>query len=728
MIRSAGNGFEVTLKAVRIPTDVFLQSLMALASSESADIATGVIWHIAPFVSAWGHTFNQTQRDAFWHALVNLSCFVSESPDLEGLLTGIEELALRSSCIHRDYLYFLADRSITAFALRAHLFVSLYDFYPPRFFGDNSEFFARLLPVTLSNGVIESRARQLQVMFAMHLTCEQLCSVEGLPEAFWTLLLEMSDAIGIGFRDFDAPVGKLKILVPEFFAMANPIIDSALEQLQDPSSSFQQCVHQAANFASLFPFLNRVAMLSFLESLRQLVDGAPDSDLPLLKEISIRFQDSLPNRLSEDQIRGLFDTMNRQPDSSGKFFLTAQFWTVFSEIDCGFASSFVDSICGWLEHPSFSPIVFSLIAECVVPQLRESQAELAQRLVPILYELLDLPNAQAVHFAMRAFREFWREGILSPDRFLPSLLEIIKRAAPACVWQHFKLIDELINSENAYACAEVKMFVAQSLRNPPSDPLSLAALVDTAATLETPSDHPTAGGTFAAACQLLATHNPAALPVAFRYIACYARSAQAVSRQVFVAPFRAAMEVITAATLPQKELKAISYWAAVLAAKFENRDEFHFQENLIDAQIEMGDPGVHRAVTILQKIWKRVAVPAACVFLEKVVRAARKTECVRLVNAVLSLMISMAAAHHRSFVGTIIEFKQVLIQGKLAIFGGFPIWQFDDQSFRGFLFLKKIQKSKMVLSVSEVYDLAACITLMKATMLPLTDQSSCLIN
>jgi hypothetical protein len=155
-------------------------------------VIAGVLFHIAPFRSMQIHTFDESVSEAHWIAFVRCSHFVTESSDLEGLVAGIQEIALRNNAVHPAYLAFLVDPSIEATPLRIQVFVALHDSFPPLFFSDNSESFATLLPIGLLNERIEFRARFLQIMFAMPLTTEQICSIPQLPEIFRFVCLKWS--------------------------------------------------------------------------------------------------------------------------------------------------------------------------------------------------------------------------------------------------------------------------------------------------------------------------------------------------------------------------------------------------------------------------------------------------------------------------------------------------------------------------------------------------------
>jgi hypothetical protein len=199
--------------------------------------------------------------------------------------------------------------------------------------------------------------------------------------------------------------------------LENPVLDSELAQLGNPASSFRDSINLISTYIAIFLFFDQDEILIFITSVASVINRTPEEELPLLKELPARFEDYLPDQLSEDHIRCLSETLNPIDDSPWKFFHASQFWSQFSEGHSTFVSFFTDCLCNWVHQPTFSPILFVLIVESGIGLLKETESGIAHRFVAILFELLDSPNLQIVHFGIRAIRELGGKDFSLPKTF-----------------------------------------------------------------------------------------------------------------------------------------------------------------------------------------------------------------------------------------------------------------------------------------------------------------------
>jgi hypothetical protein len=319
---------------------------------------------------------------------------------------------------------------------------------------------------------------------------------------------------------------------------------------------------------------------------------------------------------------------------------------------------------------------------------------------------------------MRSFREVWREGFITPQDFVLSLLEIVSRSVPESLKYHFKLLDELLKSTNTYARLQIEHFILTQFSQEPSEPLSLAMLIGIATT------HSQKGGplnekAFTIGSDLLVVQNQDTVLAATRAIACYAKYSEEPNPELFRTSFWTLLEIINAGNFPPKLLQHISFHTAIISHRFENTNEFHFPEPILDALLDSNEDGILCAITILQLIWKFVAVPTANNFIEKVITGIENVKSLYSVNAALKLISRMSGAHHETFHNAIIHFKRFILESKLIVFNGFPIWKFNAPTFQGFQFLERIQKNHFVLNLSEAYDLASWFIPLPVKMIPL---------
>jgi hypothetical protein len=92
-------------------------------------------------------------------------------------------------------------------------------------------------------------------------------------------------------------------------------------------------------------------------------------------------------------------------------------------LDSTFAARFADAVSNWVSAPSFSPMLFALIAESCFSSVT-AESVFGTRFIPIVYQLLDSRNPLIVRFGVRAFKEIWDAGLITSEFFIePTSME-----------------------------------------------------------------------------------------------------------------------------------------------------------------------------------------------------------------------------------------------------------------------------------------------------------------
>lgn len=695
--------------SIVVPAEHFLELLQNFRTLQSAEAFTGLIFNIAPMLGIHCCAINSEQQSRFWEAISELCMCVNTFPNIYGLVRGIEKLAMRCGYIHDEFLKLLANPEVELSVLRPYLFVTLFDLFPESYFQHQQEFFATLLPQAMSPPhLLCHRARQLKILYALHLSPEKLHGVPGLVDSFWALLFEMAENLGNAFYDFIPFVRKMKMCTRPFFEEQFEIVSNALSKLENPENSVEVCFRMIVYYVGLFPFFDRANMIRFLADVVKIVDCFTEELWKKVSTLTLAFECSIGDQLSHEEFESFFEFLGSLPDSSGKYYVSAQFRSVFAELDSAFFDIFMEKMNLWVADSTFNPAAFGYLMALMVDEFESDDDSTLNRILPHLFQCCSSQEATVIRYGTKAFLNLWREEKISVDAFIHVFLALIPQAPPQSLRYFFKVLDEVLDEGNLSTLAFLNEFVVSMLQGDSlANPILTGLLLDFEIELQkhaTKDSDPILGNCFNIARLLLTTDSPQCYPMAARVIAHCVRRRKVPPEEV-IESYRRMLQILTIPGIGEDVLSDIALFTAVISDHFKSVAEFLYPIEVINRWIESSNESeVATALKVLHIISPQMKPLVATTMAEKVLSIARKTTRPILVDRTFRFIGSLARTGSAAFDRVITCLKASAFQGSMAIFQDQELWSMPCCcSF--FSFINKILQGGRRLAYSECFDL-----------------------
>ena len=701
--------------SIVVQAETFVELMLQFRTIESRDALTGLVFNIAPVVGMHCCSRNVERNTKFWVALTEMCKVIDTFPNIHGLVQGAAELALRDGQIHDGFLEFLANPEFEAPVLKPYLFTALYEMFPEMYFQSNKEFFASLLPRAMSEPhLLGRRARQLQVLYSLHLTSEQLHSVPGLIDCFWNLLFEMAEKLGSSFYDYIPFVRKMKMCTRDFFDEKFEQVTNALTKLEDPGNSVQTCFEMVVYFVGLFPFFDRENMIRFLGDVVTVVDSFDRDMWTKINTLTLAFDCSIGDQLSQDELRAFFDYIGSLPDSSGKYYLGTQFRGFFKEIDGQFLSNFGQKMCSWVTTPTFNPVAFSYMMALMADRFEDDDSDPnLNRAIPSLFQCCASKDPLIVRYAVKAFLYLWRNGCIVAARFLDTFLALIPDASPESLRYFFKALDEILENDDVSTVESIDRFATSHIASvSESGPILAGFLIDCEISVQrqvkSEPDEATVA-CFNVAKSLLTTDVQQCYPMASRVIAYCVRHAN-IPPDDILATYQRMLQLLNTPGIEQDVLASLAYYTARVSDNYKDKEPFLYPVELVNRWIgSSSDDDVGIGLEVIRIVWPQMRPLVVSTLADKVIAIAKRTTCRTLVDRTFNFVKSLVKSDESVFQHSIKDLEVSAFQGAMAIYRDSPVWH-----MRGycvfFQFVESIVRAKKSLSYSECFDMIGWLT------------------
>ncbi|OHS97931.1 hypothetical protein TRFO_35771 [Tritrichomonas foetus] len=432
-----------------------------IRSIESHEVVCGLLFNMIPFITV---DLSSELISQLWIDLINASSFIVSYPQIFGLVEVLRSLSNLCGCVDQSYLDFLQNPQIPAPLVRPYALESLYEYLPAGFLTNDissdfnmKQFFAEVITDALLDGTIHHRSFMIQLLFALHLTDDQMRAVPNLPKNFWRTVFDISCQEN-EFYKLLVPVRKLKILVPSFFEDDNESIESVLTDINEKArENIENCLPIVLNCIKVFPYFSIKYTIQFIDILISIFDGFDLNHWRNIKEIShLIFESIYDARFTPDQIKATYNFTANLPLNQGNFFLSIHFNELFSEF-YDFSTPFLDNLVKWKEEShSFNAVIYFFCVTELSEFLCSETNVLYSCIVPSIFDFLENSNHEiVVYSAIKALKHLYREDAIKTNDFLNTFFDLTQKTNPLFLKFYFSLIKEIEEYTSEYDNGEI---------------------------------------------------------------------------------------------------------------------------------------------------------------------------------------------------------------------------------------------------------------------------------
>lgn len=420
-----------------------------LQDSPSPQFITGLFVHFPSFITP---ELNPDIINQLWIDVINATQFISCHEDSIGLLESIRCLTTVSVEIHPDFLNYLCDTNVPIDPFRPYVLENLFKYFPATYLTldeetqSNKKFFVHLLIPALSEGNITHRSYMIQLLFALHLTSDQINSIPELLPPFWSLVYDISQQSNLNLL---IPIRKLKVLNYPFFENENPFIQKVLTDLHSnicvPSDDI---LEHALNLFKIFIFFPTPQIIEFLSLFIDIISNLSVQWINI-KSISHSLDASLGiiQDIPSNQIKEIWKFVNSVPDIPSKYFVFVHFHTFFNEY-YDFTNIFIQSLCQWKEKDNFDPVIFSFCACRFAEHFYNDQELFENAIRPSIEKFVTVKgNFLLAYLAIKSLKHFYRENLISGEAFIDYLFNIVLECEYTSYEHLFKFLIEIVDDE-----------------------------------------------------------------------------------------------------------------------------------------------------------------------------------------------------------------------------------------------------------------------------------------
>lgn len=447
ILEKQGDSLLSNPKAIYLPRgniDVKSEQILTLLHNineiESPKVITGLLMNLSSFI-----TIGSTEQ--VWADLKNVFPLVTNYLDIYGIMETLRLLIVLDGEANNIFLNFLVDPSIPLDTVRPYALETLYDYLPPGYLTCDDErklFLSELIINSLSTGDIYHRSFLIQLLFALHLTADQILSLSNLQEEFWPIIFDISLEKD-NFAELLHPARRLKLAVFPFFEQENTIVSQTITDFESSIENSNGHISMMLNLFKIFYLFSTKDMKDFLGLTYNIFLNFTDEEWSDIKTISNCIYEGVNDSVFvESQAQEIYNFAGSLPGTSGKYFIFVHFVDVFKE-SCDFVDQLVQEICSdWMESETFNPVVFSFVISQVSEYLNPKEQIFQEAIYPAIFSFIETEGNPLLNYtALKALKYFHRDKLVNSNDFLNSLLELTLNANPETLKYYFQIISDV---------------------------------------------------------------------------------------------------------------------------------------------------------------------------------------------------------------------------------------------------------------------------------------------
>lgn len=690
----------------------------------SRNFRVGFLFNASPYLNNLV-AVNEEEQKKICYCFINAAEYINDFPEVLGLAEGIHKFVMKMNEIHPLLLEYIKNpiTNNTSSQLRSLLFEFLYDYYPPGFFKENNDFFGSLIPKALESGTIYHRSFMIQIIFALNLSLDKLCSISNLREMIWKLVFEINEIkSNTEFEQLVSPLNKLKIMMPKLFEMENPFIE---ESIMDLESSYN--IEKLYNLIRLFPYFSIKYMKQFLNLLISVLDNFSDEDWLNSKKLIHSFDYFNENKFNEEQISCIYKYLSEFPLKTSIFFILGNFSDLFSDLYYDFPLKMLKKISKWKLTSDFNLSIFCFVISYIDKYIHKDNKILLETIIPTIFSALHSNNILHIYYGKRGFLSLWREDLISPKDFTNTIISYLTEAPCKSLKYYFKIIDEIIDSENNYSLRILDNFIRDSLDQELSisNHILFGYLLNSLCNImyiQQPEHH--IPESFDYKCLnlsklLLESKFVETYSFASRYVFYFIKNNNEYKNELISTIIQLMFNIIINNILDYSNpITGLNFYFTEIEDLLGGKDIIPFEiikKQLFSSNSELILNSLTNLRTLIQYYPEDTVKEIMCYL----ITLSKTTDNLEIMNKIFQFFKRIMSLNHHICEKYVIELKNLCFQSRLSILNGRQIYLMKNNYFTFYSFVSKIIKTNhKILTYGEICNIIEWLNLVPINMIP----------